>query len=153
MRPDPICERCEEVEKMEHLCECLHYSQLIWIWLGESSPAISELSSQDLLQWVKLGQLTITYNFPHLLLLLYNQDKLTQNAFLKKSQEIKRDIIYCGMNFHPSAKQVTNLQWLTAHLDLTLHRLCSYFQYIGLSKYATAILALQTLQGEKIFLS
>jgi hypothetical protein len=32
MRNDLICERCGCIETMEHvLCECLHYSQLIWI--------------------------------------------------------------------------------------------------------------------------
>ncbi len=36
MRPDPNCDRRWEVETMEHLlCECMHYSQLLWDRLGE----------------------------------------------------------------------------------------------------------------------
>jgi hypothetical protein len=36
IRADPNCERCSEVETTEHLlCKCMHYSQLIWIHLGE----------------------------------------------------------------------------------------------------------------------
>jgi hypothetical protein len=36
MRPDPSWDRCGDVETMEHLlCECMHYSQLLWDRLGD----------------------------------------------------------------------------------------------------------------------
>jgi hypothetical protein len=36
MRVGPNCERCGEVETMEHLLyDCMHNSQLVWIHLGE----------------------------------------------------------------------------------------------------------------------
>jgi hypothetical protein len=66
--------------------------------------------------------------------------------FLILIQEIKKDIICRHMNLPPSTQQVTSLQHLTDHLEYILCRLGSYFQYIGLSKYAKAISALQSLQ-------
>jgi hypothetical protein len=62
------------------------------------------------------------------------------------TQEIKRDIINHRVNLPPSARQVTNPQWLMAHLVSTFWRLSSYFQYISLGKFANAILALQQMQ-------
>jgi hypothetical protein len=50
------------------------------------------------------------------------------------------------MNLPPSARQVTSPRRLIVHLDSTLRRLHSYFQYLGLGKFAHAILALQKLQ-------
>ncbi len=62
------------------------------------------------------------------------------------TQEIKRDIINHRVNLPPSARQVTNPQWLMAHLVSTFWRLSSYFQYISLGKFANAIWALQQMQ-------
>jgi hypothetical protein len=63
MRLDPNCERCEDVETMEHLlCECMHYSQLIWIRLGEI--IIKYLNSQEFIPRVELSQLTLILHVP-----------------------------------------------------------------------------------------
>ncbi len=69
-------------------------------------------------------------------LLLPIKGKLTQNNFLILTQDTKRDIVFCHMNLPPSARQVTNLQQQTAHIDLTLRRHGSYSQYLGLNKYS-----------------
>jgi hypothetical protein len=50
------------------------------------------------------------------------------------------------MNLPPLARQVTSSQRLTAHLETTMRRLHSYFQYIGLAKFGKATLALQTMK-------
>jgi hypothetical protein len=49
------------------------------------------------------------------------------------------------MNLPPSANQPTDPPRLTAHLNLTLQRLYSYLQYIGLAKYAKANQMLQKM--------
>jgi hypothetical protein len=43
MRPDLNCERCGRAETVEHpLCECEHFSELLWNRLGE---ALTQLCS------------------------------------------------------------------------------------------------------------
>jgi hypothetical protein len=69
-------------ETIEHLlCECEHYSELLWNRLGE----VIEPQAQ-------LGQHNITFNVPHPSQLLHNRDKITRNIFILLTQEIKRDI-------------------------------------------------------------
>jgi cell division protein ZapA (FtsZ GTPase activity inhibitor) len=55
-------------------------------------------------------------------------------------------MIFRCMNLPPSARQVTNLQRLAAHLDSTIRRLHSYFQYIGLVNCSKVITMLQTMR-------
>jgi hypothetical protein len=99
MRPDPNCDRCGEVETMEHLlCECQHYSLLLWERLGEVLTRLFTTLSQDYVPRVELSQLNVIYNVPHPSVLLYVHDKLTRNMILVLIQEIKRDIIYRRMN-------------------------------------------------------
>ncbi len=62
-------------------------------------------------------------------------------------QEVKRDIIYRWMNLPPSATQVANPQRLMAHVESTLHRLQSYFQYTGLAKFGEAIEMIQQMRN------
>jgi hypothetical protein len=63
-------------------------------------------------------------------------------------QAIGKDILYkhANLNLLPVAQRDTAQQRLTAHLDSTLGRLCSYLQYIGLVKYRKAIDVLCSLQ-------
>jgi hypothetical protein len=88
-------------------------------------------NAQELMPRVELGQFNVVYNVPHPLLQLHIQDKLTLNAFLILTQEIPptRDVgrrpQYHHLNMFPPAQQVTNLWWIIAHLDFTLHILCS----------------------------
>jgi hypothetical protein len=98
---------------MEHLlCECTHYSQLLWDRLGE---VITRYLNADLTTYVPkvdITQLNIIYNVPHPSLLMYIPDKLTINSLLILMPELKRDIIYRRMNLPPSAAQVTSSQRL-----------------------------------------
>jgi hypothetical protein len=95
MRPDPKCKRCREVETMEHLlCDCMHYVQLLRVQLGEIITQHLKSSSQNLIPKVEITQLNVIYNVSHPSLLRPIQDKLTKNAFLILTQEIKCDIIY-----------------------------------------------------------
>jgi hypothetical protein len=95
---------------------------------------------------VDLGQTNVIYNIPHPALLLHIHDQATRNALLLLIQEVKRDIIYRRMNLPPSAQQATDQRRVTAHVDSTIRRLCSYLQYIGFIKFAKATTTLQRLQ-------
>jgi hypothetical protein len=94
---------------------------------------------------IKYSQLNIIFNVPHPSLILHVPDKLSRNTILILTQEIKRDIIYRRMNLPPSANQPADPQRITAHINLTLQRLHSYLQYIGLAKYAKATQMLQSM--------
>jgi hypothetical protein len=116
---------------MEYLLyECTHYSQLVWTRLGEIMTLYLNSLSPEYVTKVEITQLNVIYNVPHPSLLLYVHDKLTCNGFLIPTQEIKRDITFHRMNLPPSARQVATSQRLMAHLDSTLRRLQSYFEYI-----------------------
>ncbi len=147
MRPDPYCERCRTVETMEHLlCKCPHYSQLLWIQLGEVITQYLNSTSLDYIPQVDIGQLNVIYNVPHRSFLLYIHDKLTRNALLILNQESKWDVVYRRIKLPPSARQVIYPPRLAVHLDSTLRQLLSYLQYIVLAKYKKAITALQIMQ-------
>jgi hypothetical protein len=146
MRNDPDCKRCGGVETMEHvLCECLHYSQLIWIRLGEIITRYLNSISPQQVPRVEYSQLNLIYNVLHPSLLIHIRDKLSRNVLLILTQEMKRDIIFRRMNLPPSARQVTEHQRLAAHLNSTLHRLNFYLHYIGLAKYGNAATMLKIM--------
>jgi hypothetical protein len=99
----------------------------------------------DYVPKVEYSQLNIIFNVPHPSLILHVPDKLSRNTLLILTQEIKRDIIYRRLNLPPSTNQATDPPRLAAHLNLTLQRLHSYLQYIGLAKYAKATQMLQRM--------
>jgi hypothetical protein len=146
MRNNPDCERCRLTETMEHvLCECLHYSQLLWIRLGEIiTKYLNSISTQHVPK-VEYSQLNVIYNVRHPSLLIHIRDKLSRNTLLMLTQETKRDIIFWRINLPPSARLITESQSLAAYLNSTLPQLHSYLQYIGLAKYANATSMLQKM--------
>jgi hypothetical protein len=95
---------------------------------------------------MEISLLNGIYIVPYPSLLLYTHDKLTRNAFLILTQEIKRDNIYKCMNLPPSGRQVTSPQRLVAHLDSTIRRLHSFFQYIASAKFGEAVSVLQPMR-------
>jgi hypothetical protein len=132
---------------MEHLlCKCEYYSETLWSKLAEGLTMLFNDVSSDRVCRVELGQSNIIFNIPHPSLLLHIYDKTSRNAILLLIQEVKRDIIFRRMNLPPSAQQITDPRRLTAHLDSTICRLHSYFQYIGLVKYKKAANMLLQLQ-------
>jgi hypothetical protein len=146
MRNDPNCERCGQIETMEHtLCECLYYAQCLWSRLGEVFTSYLNSISEEHVPRVEYTQLNIIYNVPHPSVLLHVNDKLSRNTLLVLVQEIKRDIIFRRMNLPPSARQISSSQRLSAHLHSTLHRLQSYLKYIGLMKYGKALTMIDEL--------
>ncbi len=146
IRDNPNCERCGHPETMEHMiCECLYYAQPLWIKLGETITKYLNSVSTNHVPRVEYSQLNIIFNVPHPSLILHVPDKLSRNALLILTQEIKRDIIYRRLNLPPSAIRASDPSRLAAHLNLTLQRLHSYLQYIGLLKYAKATQMLQKM--------
>jgi hypothetical protein len=147
LRPDPNCDRCGNVETMEHLLhECGHYSSLIWEKLGNSLTRCLNELSDDLVPRIELGFKHIIFNVPHPSIHLHINDKQSRVALIMLIQEIKRDIIYRRMNLPPSAQQITHRQRITAHIDQAVRRLISYLEYIGLHKYQDATNLLKALQ-------
>ena len=147
MRPDPNCDRCNNLETMEHLLyECEFYSSLIWDQLGTAFTRQFNTMTEDYVPRVELNFKHIVFNVPHPSILLYIKDKDTRIATIMLIQELKRDIIYRRMNLPPSAREPTHLQRILSHIDQTIGRLISYLQYIGLRKYNDAIKFLQNLQ-------
>jgi hypothetical protein len=75
MRNNHDCERCGGIETMEHvLCECLHYSQLLWIRLGEIIMRYLNLICPQHVPRGEYSQLNVICNVPHPSLLLNNRD-------------------------------------------------------------------------------
>jgi hypothetical protein len=124
----------------------MHYSQLIWIHLGEVITQYLNSTSQDYIPRVEISLFNVIYIIPYPSLLLYTHDKLTRNAFHILTQEIKRDNIYKCMNLPPSGRQVTSPQRLVAHLDSTIRRLHSFLQYIASAKFGEAVSVLQLMR-------
>jgi hypothetical protein len=92
---------------MEHvLCECLHYSQLLWIRVGDIIQLYLNPAPRDLSPRVELSQLNVIYNVPHPSPLLHIPDKITRNAFIILTQEIKHNITYQRINLPHSARLV-----------------------------------------------
>jgi hypothetical protein len=147
MRPDPYCDRCQEVETMEHLlCVCEYYAEPLWNKLAGGLTMLLNEVSTDRVPRIELGQINIIFNIPHPSIKLHIHDKESRNAILLLIQEVKRDIVYRRMNLPPSARQPTDPRRLAAHLDATIRRLHSYLQYIGLKKYKKATDMLLRLQ-------
>jgi hypothetical protein len=68
-RSDSSCERFGRAETMEHLlCECKHFSELLWNKLLGSLTQLFNNRSTDLVPRVELGPTNIIYNIPHSLL-------------------------------------------------------------------------------------
>jgi hypothetical protein len=151
MRPNPYCERCKEVETMEHLlCVCEHYAEPLWNKLADGLTMLLNEVSMDRVPRIELGQINIIFNIPHPSIKIHIHDKASRNAILLLIQEVKRDIIFRRMNLPPSAQQVTDPRRLAAHLDSTIRRLRSYLQYIGLMKYKKAADMLLRLQEHNL---
>jgi hypothetical protein len=132
---------------MEHLlCECELNSEPLWSKIAEGLTLLFNDISSDRVPRVELGQTNIIFNIPHLSLLLHIHNKTSRHVILLLIQEVKRDIIFRGMNLPPSSQQITDPKRLAAHLDSTIRRLLSYLQYIGLVKYMKAADLLLQLQ-------
>jgi hypothetical protein len=73
MTPDPGCERWGKVETMEHLLwECEYYSELLLNRLAEILTQLFNSIPAGQVPRVELGQINVSYNFPHLSILLYS---------------------------------------------------------------------------------
>jgi hypothetical protein len=57
MRRYQNCQLCGEIETMEHLlCYWSHYSQLVWIQLGELVTQFMNINAQGMVPQLELGQ-------------------------------------------------------------------------------------------------
>jgi hypothetical protein len=140
MRADPNCERCGEFEKIEYLlCESMHYSQVIWVRLGQVIRQYLKSVSQEHIPRVEISQLNLICNVPQPSLhfiFVTNSPEICSSSSHKKSKATSSSWV----------RQVTSSQRLTAYLDSTMPRPHAYFQYIGLAKFAKAMLVLQMLK-------
>jgi hypothetical protein len=91
MRPYHKCQRCGEIETMEHLlCYWSHYSQLVWIQLDLLVTQFLNINAQGMVLRVELGQLKCIHCPPSLVTAAHSR-QTNWNALLIK-KEIKRDI-------------------------------------------------------------
>jgi hypothetical protein len=116
----------------------MHYSQVIWVRLGQVIRQYLKSVSQEHIPRVEISQLNVIYNVPQPSLQLYIRDKLTRNMLLILTQEIKSNIIYMG----EAGDQFTKADLI----DSTMRGLHAYFQYIGLAQFGKAMLVLQMLK-------
>ncbi len=56
--------QCILIETMEHLCECEHYSELLWLRLGGLLTQHLNTRAANLVLRVDLGQTIIIFNIP-----------------------------------------------------------------------------------------
>jgi hypothetical protein len=136
---------------MEHLlCECEHYSELLWDRLSSILMELFKRTSTDQVSWVELGQTNIIYNIPHPSILLHIPDKITRNTLLLLVQEVKRDIIYRRLNLPPSAQQIpihgdSLPTWI---LPCRLHLYIRFIGFVKLSKASEVLAQLQEINKD-----
>jgi hypothetical protein len=130
----PNCQRCGELETMEHLLlECEHYSQLVWTELGGVvTEAFTEMSGLQASR-VQFTAKEIIFNKPHPSILIYltAARKKDIRLMIMLLQEVKRDIIYRRMNLPPNPNVVMATVRIQSHLLSVLKKLTSLYNYQG----------------------
>ncbi len=127
------------------------------IWKGDPLFMVANFHPHRSLAWSQLPLHPLHFPYPPLhplpayrAFILHTDDIDKPDTSIEHTypgnQEGNNLLLYIHMNLPPLAWQVTNLQRITVHFDFTLRRLCSNFQYLGLSKYAKAVSDPQSLQ-------
>jgi hypothetical protein len=137
MAPAPDCDRCGQIETMEHLLhDCPHYSQNFW----EEVSAVLHSSLQDLsgvdIPRIQLTPREIVFNALHPSVLLHARDAKTRQALVLLTQELKRSIIHKRMNATAQAGVDTPIVRIQAHILSTIKKIRSYLRYQGIYTHA-----------------
>jgi len=146
MVDSPNCERCGEIETMEHLIlNCDHYSALLWEELSTSFKlAIQTMVGHDI-ACINLTPREIIFNAPHPSIILHIPDKTSRLVLIMLVQEIRRNIIFRRMNLTGSDANITPLIRIQAHLLASIQKLRSYLEYQGTCTMHNALHTLHIL--------
>jgi hypothetical protein len=151
MSDSPNCERCGEIETMEHLLsECEHYSQLVWTELGLAiTETFTELSGRQAAR-VQFTAKEIIFNKPHPSILIYLTAQRQKDIYfmILLIQEVKRDIIYRRMNLPSNPNVVTATIRIQSHLLSVLKKLTSLYNYQGIQSDAAPMPLLSLLTSK-----
>ena len=128
--PSPNCDRCGEVETMEHLLhDCDYYSAPLWQEFSSVlTQSIQHHHGQGIAQ-IHLTPREIIFNAHHPSILLYIECDFTRKAIILLIQEIKRSIIHKRMNNNIDVAAPTAMLRIQSHLRSTILKVQSYLQY------------------------
>ena len=130
--PTPNCDRCNEIETMEHLLhDCNNYSSPLWEEFSTVLTATIQLVLGQPIAQIHLTPREIIFNALHPSILLYIKSDLTRKVIILLIQEIKRSIIHKRMNNTTGLGRSTPLVRIQAHLLSTNNKVISYLQYQG----------------------
>ncbi len=138
----PDCERCGEVETMEHLLhDCAAYSTPLWEEFGAALTAAVQAQKNGEIARIRMTPREIIFNAPHPSILLHVPDDAVRKAILLLTQEVKRNIIHKRMNNAGGRNTPTTRTRIIAHLIAVASKVYSYLEYVG-TKDAKAALSM-----------
>jgi exonuclease III len=128
--PSPICDRCDEIETMEHLLHnCNNYSTPLWSEFSSIiTHSIQHLHGQPIPR-IQLTPREIIFNAQHPTITLHVTCTHTKNVISLLIQEIKRNIIHKRMNLSSTPRNPTPIIKIQAHLLNVIKKILSYLTY------------------------
>ncbi len=142
---DAKCFRCEEIETMEHLYCCEHYSAKVWDLTGKSLTLALSHHSGEYIPAVVLTPLEIVFNKPHPSILLHVPDATTRKVLILLFQEIKRDIIYRRAQLQEPRRREELHPRIQAHLVSVINKIASLLEYQGTLQFLDGLSFLKRL--------
>jgi exonuclease III len=130
LAPTPDCDRCDEIETMEHLLHgCDNYSVPLWAEFSQTiTSGIQHLHGQPIAR-IQLTPREIIFNAQHPTIALHVKCPHIKNIISLIIQEIKRSIIHKRMNLNNNPHNPTPLVRIQAHLLNVLKKVHSYLTY------------------------
>ena len=127
MSQSPNCDRCDEIETMEHMMiSCPHYSERLWEECSKLTTKSLAKKSGEYVSAVVLGHKEVIFNKPHSSIKLFIKIKHERLIVLWFIQEIKREILYRRMNINPDQQRTPILLIrIQAHILSTLTKMKS----------------------------
>ncbi len=146
LRDSANCERCDQVETMEHLIyDCEQYSAPLWEEIGAVLTAALKDHADAEIPLIRLSPIEIIYNAHHPSVRIHLRQENLRQTILHLVQELKRDIIYRRMNT-PENQRPLNMIRIRAHILSTIRKTISLFQYQGTRNLQNNIILLQRLE-------
>jgi hypothetical protein len=144
---DPSCNRCDEIETMEHLLHgCEHYSAPLWAEFSAALTACTQHFVGHDIPQIALTPREIIFNALHPTVAHHITDAHTKSVLTLTIQEIKRNILYKRMNLQQNEDdQPVPIIRIQAHLLNVLKKTLSFLIYQGTSKTNSSQIFLNVL--------
>ena len=144
---DPNCNRCDEIETMEHLLHnCEHYSAPLWAEFSAALTACTQHFVGHDIPQIALTPREIIFNAMHPTLAHHITDAHIKSVLTLTVQEIKRNIIYKRMNLQQNENdQPVPIIRIQAHILSVLKKALSFLTYQGTSKTNSSQIFLNVL--------